>query len=124
MYKNLNYLEICCSICFFKNIHKGHKIIEISDIESLSKENITIESITNDFTEISQNVIDLTKKIENEINNINELYEKTINSIAKSYLKKHEILLKEENEVREKLENKVNKTKEKLEFFFLNQKII
>ena len=89
---------MCCSLCYFENLHKDHKLIKVSDIESLSKENITIELVKNDFNEISQKVIDLKNKIENEINKINELYEITINELAKSYIKKHEILIKEENE--------------------------
>ena len=113
----LQYLEICCSLCCFKNNHKNHKIIELSDIESLRKENITIESATSDFNEISQKVIDLRNKIENEINKINELYENTINELTKSYIKKHEILIKEENELKEQLKNEVNKIKEKLEIY-------
>ena len=87
-----NYSEICCSLCCFKNSHKEHKLIELSDIESLSKENITIQSVTNDFNQISQKVIDIKIKIENEINKINILFENTINDVTKSYIKKHEIL--------------------------------
>ena len=69
-----NYLEICCSLCYIKNFHnnphKDYKLIELSDIESLSKENITIESVSNDFNQISQKVINLNNKIDNEINKI------------------------------------------------------
>ena len=83
----------------------------------MNKENITIESVTNDFNQISQIVIDLKNKIENEINKINELYENTINDITKSYIKKHEILIKEENELKENLKNEITKIKEKLEIY-------
>jgi len=117
----LNYIEICCSLCYIKNLknnpHKDYKLIELSDIESLSKENITIESVSNDFNEISNKVIDLNNKIDNEINKINNLYKNTINDITKSYIKKHKILIKEENEIKDKLKNEVNKIKEKLEIY-------
>jgi len=137
----LNYIELCCSLCYIKNIknnpHKDYKLIEVSDIESLSKENITIESVTNDFNETSQKVIDLNNKIDNEINKINELYKNTINDVTKSYttflfifpffgksvfsafniIKKHEILIKEENELKERLKNEVTKIKEELEIY-------
>ena len=83
----------------------------------MNKENITIESVTNDFNQISQKVIDLKNKIENEINKINELYENTINDLTKSYIKKHEILIKEENELKDNLKNEVTKIKEKLEIY-------
>ena len=96
-------------------MHSGHKLIELSDVESLKKENISIESSTKEFNEISEKIIELKNKIENEINKINNLYEKTIDDLRKSYLKKHEILLKEENNLKEKLQNEVTKVKEQLE---------
>ena len=104
-------------MCYYKKIHDNHKLVELSDIESLQKENITIESTTKEFNNISQKIIELKKKIENEINKINDLYEKTIDDLTKSYLKKHEILLKEENDLKEKLQNEVSKCKEQLENF-------
>ena len=81
----------------------------------MSKENITIELVTNDFNELSQKVIDLKNKIENEINKVNELYENIKNDITKSYIKKHEILINEENELKDNLNNEITKIKEKLE---------
>ena len=83
-----NYLEIFCSLCYIKSLnnnpHKDYKLIDLSDIESLSKENITIESVSNDFNQISQKVIYLNNKIDNEINKINKLYENTINEVTES----------------------------------------
>ena len=108
---------MCCAFCHFENLHQDHKLIKLSDIESLSKVNIKIESVTNDFDEMSQKLIDLNYKIKTEINKINNLYENTINHITKSYIRKHEILTKEENELKEKLNNEVNKIKENLEKF-------
>ena len=101
----------------FKNLHSGHKFIELNDIESLEKENITIESTTKEFNNISQKIRELKNKIENEINKISNLYESTIEDLTKSYLKKHELLLKEENDLKEILQNEVTKIKEKLEYF-------
>ena len=33
----LDEKELCCSICYFKNLHQGHKVLEVSDEESLKK---------------------------------------------------------------------------------------
>ena len=33
----LFFLEICCSLCYYKNLHPDHKLIELSDIESMKK---------------------------------------------------------------------------------------
>jgi hypothetical protein len=108
-------LEICCLYCHYENKQLEHKLIKLSDIESLKKENITLELVTKDFNEMSEKTIILKNKIENEINKINELYEKTIDELTKTYLIKHEQLIKEENDLKENLQNEVTKIKEKLE---------
>ena len=112
------YLELCCTYCHFKNLHPNHKILELSDIKSIEKENISIESSTKEFGQIIENITSLKNKIEKEINNINNLYEKTIKDLTKSFLEKHEKLIKDENEIKEKLQNEVTKVKEKLENFW------
>ena len=112
---NFNILETCCSLCYYKNSHREHKLIEIDDIEALKKENITIDSVQNNFNNIYDKIVNLKNKIEKEIENINNLYEKTMENITKSYLIKHEQLLKEENDLKEKLQFQVTKAKEELE---------
>ena len=32
------YLELCCTYCHFKSLHPNHKILELSDVDSLKKE--------------------------------------------------------------------------------------
>ena len=96
-------------------MHENHKLVKISDIEELKKENITLELTLIELNEYSQKIIELKNKIEDEINIINKLYEQTIDHLTKSYLKKQEILLKEENDLKEKLQNEVTKVKRKLE---------
>ena len=98
-------------------MHNSHKLVSITDEESLKKENIDINLVATQYNNIFQKTINLKEKIENEINEINILFDKTINELTKSYIKKHEFLTKEENDLKEKLENEVTKTKEKLEFF-------
>ena len=61
------FIELCCLYCFYKNIHKGHKILEICDEESLKKENITIESSSKELNEIIIKVNNLKNLIEKEI---------------------------------------------------------
>ena len=61
-------------MCYFRNLHEGHKLIEIYGKEELlNKEKITIES---SFNEINQKANNLKNIIENEIEEINKLYEK------------------------------------------------
>ena len=73
-------------------MHSNHKILELSDIESLKKENITINSSLNEFNETTKKIISLKDSIEKEINKINELYEKTNDELTKSFQIKHEKL--------------------------------
>ena len=92
-------------------------MIEITDNESLKKENITIETTKNDFEKYFEKVNSLKESIENEIEKINNLYDKIFQEVTKSFQLKHEKLLKEENEMKEELQNKVTKAKENLENF-------
>ena len=108
-------IVLCCTCCHFENLHKNHKLIKISDKETLEKENIKIESSINEFNGISKQSIELKEKIENEINKINKLYEKTKDEITKSYINKLEKLIKKENDLKEKLDNETTKAKERLE---------
>ena len=108
-------IELCCTYCFYKNLHKGHKVVEIIDEETLKKENIIIDDYIKDFDLSSQNVKNIKEKIENEIKEINISYEKVNKEINKSFEIKHEKLIKEEKEMKDKLDNEVTKIKLKLE---------
>ena len=111
-------IELCCAhCCLFKKSHSNHKILDISDIESIKKENIDINVSTEENIEIIENILKLKDKIEKEINNINQLYDETINDLTKSFKEKHEKLMEEENNLKEKLQNEVTKIKEKLESY-------
>ena len=110
-------IELCCPFCYYKNLHSGHKLIDIYNEELLKKENLTIEASTKEFNEIIQKTINLKEKIEKEIIEIDKLYDKVNTEVTKSFEIKHEKLTKEENDLKEKLQNEVTKIKEKLEYF-------
>ena len=112
-----NYLSIvlCCAYCLYKNLHPNHKILEISDVNSLKKENIFIETSIEGLADIVEKITSLKSKIEKEINNINILYVKTMEELTKDFNEKIENLKKSEKEIKQKLENAVTKAKEKLE---------
>ena len=69
-----------------------------------------------EFNELLQNTVNLKKKIENEISEIDKLFDKVNNEVSKSFEKKHEKLIFDENKLKEKLQNEVTKIKEKLEY--------
>mgnify|MGYP002627206406 CR=1 FL=1 len=90
-------------------------MIELSNIEALKKENISIESAKDEFKIMVDKITNLKNNIEKEMENINKIFDKTINDIKNYFRKKHEELLKQEKELQEKLQNEVTKTKEKME---------
>ena len=92
-------------------------MLSINDEESLKKENITIESSTNEFNDKYQKMIDLKNNIEKEKLEIDKLYEKVNNETTKSFELKHSELNKEEKKLKENLQNEVTKVKEQLELF-------
>ena len=75
-----------------KNLHKNHKIIEVSDEESLKKENITLENSSKNFDNLLSKIVSLKEKIEEEISKINNLFEKANDDLTKSFKIKHDKL--------------------------------
>ena len=102
-------------MCICKNMHSGHKIFDISDEESLKKENISIEDSSKDLDENKNKLEELKNKIENEMIKIDNIYDKVDKEVTKSYEIKHENLIKEEERLKNKLKNEVTKIKENLE---------
>jgi hypothetical protein len=115
--KFIYFLELCCAICHFRNLHLGHKLIEITEEESLKEENITIESSTKEYNKVIEKTIDLKNTIEKEITEIDNLFDKVNNEVTSSFVQKHEALTKQENDLKEDLQNNVTKVKEKLEIY-------
>ena len=104
-----------CPQCYYLDLHKNHKVLQINDEKELEKENILIEPSIKDFNDKIEKTKNLKEKIENEMNKINKLYDEIFQKVTSSFLNKHEILLKKENDMKEKLQNEVTKIKEKFE---------
>ena len=96
-------IELCCSLCFYKNLHHNHKVLEIYDEEDLKKENITIDNSTKEFDDKIQKIDNLKNSIQHEMIEIDKTYENIDNQVTKSYKIKIEKLIKEENDLKEKL---------------------
>ena len=94
-------------MCYYNNKHKGHKIINIEDEESLIKENVNLDLSKKELNKINQNIVLFKDKIKNEINKIDNLYDKIFNEVTKRY-----------NELIDTLKNKVTQAKEKLEILW------
>jgi len=108
-------IELCCSYCFFENLHFNHKILKIEDEESLKKENISIETSNKEFDPNIQKLNNLENLIRKEIIEINKAYEKVDKETTKSYELKRDKLKKEEEDLKEKLKTEVTKVKQQFE---------
>ena len=117
LFFNIIYLFIvlCCPLCVFKNMHDEHKVLEITDEESLKKENITIDIYKNEFDKDIKKLENLKNLIEKEMKEIDSTYEKVDKETTKAFELKREKLNKEETDLKEKLKTEVTKIKEKFE---------
>ena len=99
----------------FRNPHQNHKILEITDEESLKKENISIENSNQEYDVDIKKLTNLKNAIEYEMSEIDKAYEKVDKETTKSFEIKRENLKKEEEDLKEKLKTEVTKIKEQLE---------
>ena len=111
----LNEKELCCSLCQFLKPHEGHKLILINDEETLKKENLTLDSISSDFDKVNEQILNLSKEVQEEIIKIDNLYQSTNKKVTEFFEEKRKKLLEEQNNLIDKFKNEVTKTKEKLE---------
>ena len=73
-------------------MHCGHKLLEINEEEALKKENISITDSKKEFEEIISKTVELKEKIEQQINEINNLYEKVNKEVTSNFQMNHECL--------------------------------
>jgi len=118
-------LELCCAYCYYLNIHKGHKVIPITDEEIIKNKNLDINISSKEFEKNIQKVGNLKDKIEKEILQIDILSKKVEKEITEYYKIKRSNLIKEEKDIKDNLQFEVTKIKEKLEEYLLfSNKII
>ena len=118
-------LELCCAYCYYLNIHKGHKVIPITDEEIIKNKNLDINISSKEFEKNIQKVGNLKDKIEKEILQIDTLSKKVEKEITEYYKIKRSNLIKEEKDIKDNLQFEVTKIKEKLEEYLLfSNKII
>ena len=113
----LFFIELCCTYCSYKELHPNHKLLEITDEESLKNENITIDISTKNFEDSIQRLNNLKNVIENELKEIDKRYEKVDKETTESFQRKRELLDTEEENLKDNLKNEVTKIKEKMEIF-------
>ena len=113
----INDKELCCSLCQILKPHEGHKLILINDEEALKKENLTIDSTSDDFNKDNEQILKIKEEIGKEMIKISNSYDNTNKQVSKFFEEKRKKLEEEEKALIDKLNNEVTKTKEKLENF-------
>ena len=66
-------------------MHNSHKIIPITDEESLKKENIDINSALIEYNQIYQKTNNLIEKVKNEVNEINTVFDRVVHRTSKNF---------------------------------------
>ena len=109
---------MCCQLCFYLNIHKGHKVIFFNNKELFEKEdtNTDINLFKNLLNESVEEIIKIKNLIETENDKIDNRYDSNFNEILKYFKENPDKKIKEE-ELIDKLKFEVTKIKEKFEFF-------
>ena len=108
-------LGLCCALCYFRNLHKDHKVVEINDEEILKQNNISIENEENDLNIFIEESYKIKEQIMEEMKLIDKTFEDLNKEITNCFIKKKENLIKKENEIKDTLKNEITKIKEKLE---------
>ena len=82
-------LELCCALCYFRNLHKNHKLIEINDQQILRQNNISLENEVNDLNIIIEEPYNIKEQIMKEIELIDKTYEDLYEEITNCFIKKY-----------------------------------
>ena len=107
-------------MCFFTYEHDiAHCVIDINNKEFLEENNITYKDSISEFDKVFDKAKDIKKKIEEEIEKINNLHSKIMDEITKSFEVQRIKLNEKENEIKYELDIKVTKVKEELEKFLI-----
>ena len=69
-------------MCFYKNFHSGHKIIDINDEEDLKKENLILKDSSENIEDSKSKIEKLKIKIENEMSKLDTRFQTGWNYVA------------------------------------------
>ena len=111
-------LELCCALCYFRNLHQNHKVIEINDHEILKQNNISLENEENDLNIFIEESYRIKDQILKEMKLIDQTFDDLNTEITNCFKKKQENLIKKENDIKDSLKNEITKIKEKLEIYY------
>ena len=116
----LFFIVFLCYKCFVKNDHdKKHSIIDIDDMGSLEESGISYGKTVSEFDKIFKKTKNIKDRIEEEIEEINNLHKKLMDGITASFEEQHIKLNHRENELKSDLDIKVTQIKNQLENFLI-----
>ena len=117
----IKYIELFCSLCYFNDgrCDKKHRLIEINK-NSLKDNDISYEKIFSEFDENYKKLKISKEKIEEEIEEINNIHKKIMDEITISFEEQRFRLSQKEKKLKSELDLKVTDIKEYLEKFLDN----
>ena len=81
-------LELCCALCYFRNLHQNHKVIEINDQEILKQNNISLENEENDLNIFIEESYKIKEQILKEMKLIDQTFDDLNTEITNCFKKK------------------------------------
>ena len=86
----LFFIVFLCYKCFVKNDHdKKHSIIDLDDMSSLEESGISYGKTVSEFDKIFKKTKNIKDRIEEEIEEINNLHKKLMDEITASFEEQH-----------------------------------
>lgn len=110
----LDEIKLCCGTCKVKDLHKGHKVV---DLEEIPKDNeiFSASKVNKDFVDALGWSDTLTKKIEAAIENIKREGDEARKKIKQTFEEEHQKLTLEEYSLMKELEGACNECEETLQ---------
>ena len=106
--------ELCCGTCGLLGPHKGHKIVDLSEVSD-DNEVFSAAKVRERFEGVLKTDDDLEKRITEAIEDVQKENVSTKEKVSQSFREAHERLNAEEAAVMEELEKACSETKEALQ---------
>ena len=107
-------VKLCCSTCKTKKLHKGHNIVDLSEI-SQDNEAFSAAEVKKRFADVLKCDDALDKKIEEAIENIRREGDEAQEKVKQTFEEAHKRLEEEEGKAMKELESVCNESEEALQ---------
>ena len=107
-------VKLCCSTCKVKDLHKGHNVVDLSEV-SQDNEVFSASEVRKHFADVLKCDDELDRKIEETIESIRKEGNEAKEKIEQTFIEAHEKLTEEEAKIIGELERVCNESEEVLQ---------